>query len=140
MLPSDMNLNIRSGTVGYNNKILVSDGTFSLGKNDKDNTLELTKEGDKPKLSHINAVVQPTITHKNLARKHIHEEKKLPWYSFSLDALLSGLCLDKQVIATGRISDFEYRGSHIIYFNQFTTKHIAQSRIQFSVYQSQPYH
>ena len=26
MLPSDMNLNIRSGTVGYNNKILVSDG------------------------------------------------------------------------------------------------------------------
>ena len=35
MLPSDMNLNIRSGTVGYNNKILVSDGKFSLGKNDK---------------------------------------------------------------------------------------------------------
>ena len=24
MLPSDMNLNVRSGTVGYNNKILVS--------------------------------------------------------------------------------------------------------------------
>ena len=32
MLPSDMNLKIRSGTVGYNNKILVSDGKFSLGK------------------------------------------------------------------------------------------------------------
>ena len=32
MLPSDMNLNIRSGTVGYNNKILVSDGKFILGK------------------------------------------------------------------------------------------------------------
>ena len=32
MLPSDMNLKIRSGTVGYNNKILVSDGNFSLGK------------------------------------------------------------------------------------------------------------
>ena len=26
MLPSDMNLKIKSGTVGYNNKILVSDG------------------------------------------------------------------------------------------------------------------
>ena len=26
MLPSDMNLNIRSGDVGYDNKILVSDG------------------------------------------------------------------------------------------------------------------
>ena len=32
MLPSDMNLNIRSGTVGYNNKILISDEKFSLGK------------------------------------------------------------------------------------------------------------
>ena len=32
MLPSDMNLNTRLGTVGYNNKILVSDGKFSLGK------------------------------------------------------------------------------------------------------------
>ena len=30
-----MNLNIRSGTVGYNNKILVSDGKFNLGKNDE---------------------------------------------------------------------------------------------------------
>ena len=32
MLPSDMNLNIRSVTVGYNNKILVSDEKFGLGK------------------------------------------------------------------------------------------------------------
>ena len=32
MLPSDMNLKIQTGTVGYNNKILVSDGNFSLGK------------------------------------------------------------------------------------------------------------
>ena len=32
MIPSDMNLKIRSGTVGYNNKILVSDGKFILGK------------------------------------------------------------------------------------------------------------
>ena len=35
MLPSDMNLKIRSGTVGYNNKILVSDGKFILGKDEK---------------------------------------------------------------------------------------------------------
>ena len=33
MIPSDMTLKIRLGTVGYNNKILVSDGKFSLGKN-----------------------------------------------------------------------------------------------------------
>ena len=37
MLPSDMNLKIKTGTVRYNNKILVSDENFSLGKNDKVN-------------------------------------------------------------------------------------------------------
>ena len=42
-----MNLNIKSGTVGYNNKILISNGTFSLGKNDKVNTLELAKISHK---------------------------------------------------------------------------------------------
>ena len=35
MIPSNMNLKIRSGTVGYDNKILVSDGKFILGKNEK---------------------------------------------------------------------------------------------------------
>ena len=33
MLPSNMNLKIKTGTVGYNDKILVSDGNFSPGKN-----------------------------------------------------------------------------------------------------------
>ena len=32
MLPSNMTLKIKTGTVGYNNKILVSDGKFNLGK------------------------------------------------------------------------------------------------------------
>ena len=32
MLPSDMTLKIRPGTVGYNNKILVLDGKLNLGK------------------------------------------------------------------------------------------------------------
>ena len=40
MLPSNMELRIRSGTVGYNNKILLSDGNFSLGKNDEVNSLK----------------------------------------------------------------------------------------------------
>ena len=35
MLPSNMNLKIRSGTVRYNNEILVSDGKFILGKGKK---------------------------------------------------------------------------------------------------------
>ena len=52
MLPGDMNLNIRSGTVGYKSKILVSNKNFSLGENDKVNTLKLAKGGgDKPKKS-----------------------------------------------------------------------------------------
>ena len=38
MIPSDMNLNIRPGTAGYINKILVSDGKFILGKNEKVNS------------------------------------------------------------------------------------------------------
>ena len=41
MLPSNMNLKIRSGTVGYSNKILVSDEKFSLGKNVEVNSLVL---------------------------------------------------------------------------------------------------
>ena len=47
MLPSNMNLNIKTRTAGYNNKILVSDEKFSLGKNDKVNALRST-----PKISH----------------------------------------------------------------------------------------
>ena len=35
-----MKLKIKTGTVRYNNKILVSNGNFSLGKNDEVNSLE----------------------------------------------------------------------------------------------------
>ena len=35
-----MKLKIKTGTVGYNNKILISDGKFILGKNEKVNSLE----------------------------------------------------------------------------------------------------
>ena len=43
MLPSDMTLKMRPGTVGYNNKILVSDGKFILGKNEKVNSVPVMK-------------------------------------------------------------------------------------------------
>ena len=39
MTPSDMKLKIRSGTVRYNNKILVCDEKFILGKNDEVNLM-----------------------------------------------------------------------------------------------------
>ena len=70
MIPSDMNLKIRSGAVGYNNKILVSDGKFILGKNEKVNSVpvmkshEVTQTAARPKhnsndvLSHV-----PNISH-----------------------------------------------------------------------------
>ena len=65
-----MNLKIKTGTVGYNNKILVSDGNFSLGKNDEVNTglakpEEKTTTKDSQKLTTIQKVVtqKPIITH-----------------------------------------------------------------------------
>ena len=57
MLPSNMNLNIRSGTSRYNNKILVSDGKFNLGKCDEVNALALEPVISRP--SH--KVVAPAL-------------------------------------------------------------------------------
>ena len=47
MLPSDMTLKIRPGTIRYNNKILVSDGKFILGKNEKLNLVVPTMKSHK---------------------------------------------------------------------------------------------
>ena len=70
MLPSDMELRIKTGTVRYNNKILVSDGNFSLGKNDevnltvpamkshKTNSLEPTTITASQGLTHTSAISQ----------------------------------------------------------------------------------
>ena len=74
MLPSDMELRIRLGTVGYINKILVSDGNFSLGKNDEVNSLETpaieTNSLETPAIkSHSNTAQgvthAPTISHED---------------------------------------------------------------------------
>ena len=93
ILPSDMELIIRSGTVGYNNKILVSDGKFNLGKNDEVNSLKT------PAISHKDskptADAETAVTHKDLERKPTtnHEDEKIAliisltgifmvWYTF----------------------------------------------------------
>ena len=74
MLPSDMNLKIRSGTVRYNNKILVSDGKFSLEKNDEVN---LEPVISTLKMKSHKVIAEPTITHKNQEPQTItHNEKK----------------------------------------------------------------
>ena len=82
MLPSDMKLKIKTDTVRYNNKILVFNGNFSLGKNDEVN--------ETPKISHQSAIThhelekkpnttqvqKPPITHE-LAKKPTHEDEKI---------------------------------------------------------------
>ena len=85
MIPSDMNLKIRSGTARYNNKILVSDGKFILGKNEKvklavpamishkTNSIELTTITTAQGLTHT-----PAISQKNQKPKTItHNEEKI---------------------------------------------------------------
>ena len=75
MLPSNMQLRIRSGTVGYNNKILVSDGKFNLGKNDEVNSLKTpaieTNSLETPAIKNhkTNSLETPAIeSHSNTAR------------------------------------------------------------------------
>ena len=68
MLPSDMKLKIKTGTVGYN-KILVSDGKFIVGKNEKVNSLEAPSalQAETPAISHNNSnlVKQTAVTHRD---------------------------------------------------------------------------
>ena len=75
MLPSNMQLRIRSGTVGCNNKILVSDGNFSLGKNENVNSLKTpaieTNSLETPAIKNrkTNSLETPAIeSHSNTAR------------------------------------------------------------------------
>ena len=99
MIPSDMNLKIRSGTVGYNNKILISDGKFILGKNEKVNSVpvmkshKVTQTAARPKcnsndvLSHASNISHGVVqrpqghrTHKPQQPKTItHNDEKLHW-------------------------------------------------------------
>ena len=58
ILPSDINLSMRSATVGYNNEILMSDSRFSLGRNDT-----------------VHTSVPEKISHKKpISLKHAHKE------------------------------------------------------------------
>ena len=68
MLPSDSNSKTRSRTVRYNSKILVSDGKFSLGKNENVNlTVPVMK-------SHKTNSLEPTTieSHSNTAQVLTH--------------------------------------------------------------------
>ena len=58
MLLSDMNLKIRLGTIRYNNKLLVSNEKFSLGKNENVNVLVLEEPLILMGQSYDNAIAQ----------------------------------------------------------------------------------
>ena len=78
MLPSNMPLKIKTGTVGYNNKILVSNGKFILGKNAKVNLVVPAMKSYK-----TNSLVleEPVISHKPQTTTHIghhgHSDEKI---------------------------------------------------------------
>ena len=81
-----MNLKIRSGTVGYNDKILVSDGNFSLGKNDEVNLAvpamkshKVTQTASRPKRNSNDVPSHaPNISHKPQEPKTItHNDEKI---------------------------------------------------------------
>ena len=64
MLPSDMTLKIRLGTVGYNNKILVSDEKFILGKNEKVNlTVPVIKSHNTNSIEPTTITASQGLTH-----------------------------------------------------------------------------
>ena len=62
MLPSDMNLKIRLGTVRHNNKILVSGEKFSLGENIEVNCLEPAKViALEPSIKSYKVIAKPLL-------------------------------------------------------------------------------
>ena len=76
MLPSNMNLKIKTDTVGYNNKILVSDEKFILGKNKKVNLMVPAMKSHKT--NSLGLTHAPAISQKNQEPKTItHNEEKI---------------------------------------------------------------
>ena len=78
MLPSDMNLKIKTGTVGYNNKILVSDEKFSLEKNVEVNAPAMKSRAQTATNSNDVLPHAPAISHKPQQPKTIaHNNEKI---------------------------------------------------------------
>ena len=87
MLPREMNLKIKTGTVGYNHKILVSNGNFSLGKKENVNLMTPAIKNHK-----TNPLEAPTMKSTQTAinsertadleqkRLSLMKMKKLPWF------------------------------------------------------------
>ena len=71
-----MELKIKTGTVGYNNKILVSDGNCSLGKNDEVNLVVPAMKSHKT--NSLGLTHAPAISQKNQKPNNVtHNEEKI---------------------------------------------------------------
>ena len=81
MLPSNLKLKIKTGTVGYNNKILVSNVKFILGKNDEVNLMAPTIKSHKTNSLETPAIknTQTAVNSERTAEKKIisHEDEKV---------------------------------------------------------------
>ena len=76
MLPSNMELKIKTGTVEYNNKILITDGKFILGKNEKVNLVVPAMKSHKT--NSLGLTHAPAISQKNQKLKTItHNDEKI---------------------------------------------------------------
>ena len=94
MLPSDMNLKIKTGTVRYNNKILVSDEKFSLGKNDKVNAPAMESHKYSKTNSLQGLAHTPNISHNKEPQTMTQNEEILLWYWLWQVVLQCRICLD----------------------------------------------
>ena len=97
MLPSDMNLDIMSGTVGYNSEILVSDSGFSLGRNNMVNTSVPEKSSHRtpviPKYTPMPKAVLPSPKHTSASKVEItYEEERVTLLLLSDQCLRNMVC------------------------------------------------
>ena len=92
MLPSNLKLKIKTGTFGYNNKILVSSGNFILGQNEKVNSLEPTKIKSH-KDSKTNSLETPT------SKNHKTDPLETPTMKSTQTAVNSERTAEKTIIS-----------------------------------------
>ena len=103
MLPSNTELKIKTCTVGYNNKILISDEKFIQGKNEKVNSVpvmkshKVTQTATRSKRNSNDALSHtPNISHKPQEPKTItHNNEKMCWYWLWQVVLQYGIYFNK---------------------------------------------
>ena len=92
MLPSNIELKFKTGTVGYDNKILISDGNFSLGKNNQVNA-GLTKSEEETMTKQMTTIYKVVTKAPQLpapAEKAIitHEDEKIAFILLLADGFM----------------------------------------------------